>query len=73
MQTDKFTGICINCKHLPIKRIKHTAKYGDPTTIVCPAFPDGIPMEISDGVKDHNKVIDGQVGDIVYEKREKTD
>jgi hypothetical protein len=73
MQTDKFTGVCINCKNLPIKRIKHTTKYSDPTTIVCSAFPDGIPYDIAYGNNQHSKPIEGQGNDFVYEPIKKTD
>jgi len=32
----------------------------------CTAFPDGIPPEIMQGKKKHNKVIKGQVGEAVW-------
>lgn len=32
----------------------------------CKGFPEGIPLEITEGEIEHNEVIDGQVGDFIY-------
>jgi len=34
----------------------------------CEAFPDGIPDEIAYGDDPHDKVVEGQTGEFVYEK-----
>ena len=48
--------ICLGCKHR------------QPLSGGCAAFPDGIPYEFTNGEKEHRKVVDGQVGDLVFEK-----
>ena len=47
--------LCIKCKHL------------DPFNGGCAAFPDGIPFEYSSGENEHLEIVDGQVGDFVFE------
>ena len=39
----------------------------------CKAFPEGIPLEITEGEIEHNEVIDGQVGDFVYTEETEAD
>lgn len=41
----------------------------DDQFIACKAFPDGIPIEITMGNNDHSKVIKGQTGNFVFEKK----
>lgn len=41
--------------------------------IGCKAFPEGIPLEITEGEIEHNEVIDGQVGDYVYTEETEAD
>jgi len=33
----------------------------------CLAYPDGIPLEIQSGKKEHDKVLKGQFDDFIYE------
>lgn len=49
---------CLNCKFLDVEN-------GG-----CLAFPNGIPLEITEGIIEHDKVIEGQVGEYVFEKDE---
>ena len=53
--------LCINCKHLR------------PFSGGCEAFPNGIPFEFSNGEKEHLEIVDGQVGDFVFEKDDESD
>lgn len=55
MQTDNHN--CFSCKHF------RSFRGG------CDAFPDGIPMEISDEGDPHTTRMEGQGNDIVYEKK----
>lgn len=48
--------MCFSCRHLR------------PISGGCDAFPDGIPMEISDGGQPHREPLPGQKNKIVYEK-----
>jgi hypothetical protein len=34
----------------------------------CKAFPDGIPNDIFDADKTHDKLVEGQTGDFVFER-----
>lgn len=40
-------------------------------TMKCKAFPDRIPMLIYGGSKKHDRIIKGQIGDYIYEPKEK--
>jgi hypothetical protein len=51
----EFDLLCISCKHF----IK------DKNT--CPAFSNGIPQEIWNGLNDHNEPLPEQDNEIVYE------
>jgi hypothetical protein len=50
----KIVEHCLICKHQLI--------------LGCKAFPDGVPMEYSEGIKIHNKIIKGQVGTFIFEE-----
>lgn len=52
--------LCNECKHFCLN-------HGDGTGTGCRAFPNGIPDEARGGYNHHN-VLEGQVGDYVYEK-----
>jgi hypothetical protein len=43
-------------------------KNGRSGKVVCKAFPEGIPEIIAYGKDLHNKVIDGQIGNFVFEQ-----
>lgn len=47
---------CLKCKFLDVEN-------GG-----CLAFPNGIPFEITEGIIEHDKVIQGQVGEYVFEE-----
>ena len=53
--------LCLNCK------------FNTPFDGGCKAFPDGIPYEFSSGEKEHTEIVDGQVGDFVFEKDDESD
>lgn len=55
MQRDNHN--CFSCKHF------RTIRGG------CDAFPDGIPMEITEEGDPHTSPLPGQGNDIVYEKK----
>ena len=55
---DRVWGSCLYCVH-----------FGQ--GMGCPAFPDGIPVQILSGEVDHLVVRPGQVGAIVYEPIDK--
>ena len=50
-----------------------TCKWFDTFGVGCKAFPEGIPLEITEGEIEHNEVIDGQVGDYVYTEETEAD
>ena len=50
---------CLKCKHR-----KPTGKDSP-----CPAFPEGIPDDITDGRWDHRRKYPGQKNDIVFEPK----
>ena len=50
---------CVFCKHID-KGEK----------MFCKAFPNGIPEEVMFREIEHDKVLDGQVGDFIYEEYE---
>lgn len=52
---------CLKCKHL------------NAFDIGCKAFPDGIPYEITEGLKLHNKVRPDQKGTFVFEPEEENE
>jgi len=64
------TTRCFRCKHFTIKE---DPKDKESVLSFCPAFPDGIPKEIDRGLHSgtelHDKPIDGQVGDFIFEER----
>jgi len=45
---------CLNCKHQLLTG--------------CKAYPDGIPLEFSEGEKIHNEIEKDQVGNFVFKK-----
>jgi hypothetical protein len=45
--------ICVNCVHF--------------RSVICPAFPEGIPETILTGENDHSKPLPEQDNDIVFE------
>lgn len=49
--------VCFDCKHF------------NPDGWVCPAFPDGIPEEITVDGNKHKKPLPGQGNDVVFTKR----
>ncbi len=66
---------CIDCKHykpegryIEAKAPKGYWKEGNFVPI-CKAFPDGIPQDINSGENLHNKPMENQVGEFVYEKK----
>ncbi len=59
---DEYSGVprapqCNLCKHFE--------GFG-----LCPAFPDGIPIEIIDNELIHNEVLEGQEEPIIWEPKE---
>jgi hypothetical protein len=50
------TALCFICEHL-----------NDPN-LSCPAYPDGIPMDILKGMRCHTKVFKDQAGQTVYKR-----
>lgn len=57
--------VCINCKHYNWEKSleDEDGKY------YCPAYPDGIPMEIEDGTDNHAKERPDQVEGYVFESK----
>lgn len=53
---------CLICKYYLLKK-----KREDKNT--CLAFPDGIPLYFLNETKIHDKVVDGQIGNYVYERK----
>ena len=53
------SALCWGCKHF------YQAKPG-----TCEAFPDGIPHVIVSNEIDHFTVLEGQLNDLVYERKE---
>jgi len=45
-------------------------KWARPISGGCEAFPDNIPFDIGQGVEAHNKVLEGQRGNYVFEAGE---
>ena len=50
-----------------------SCKWFDAFGVGCKAFPEGIPLEITEGEIEHNEVIDGQVGNYVYKEETEAD
>ena len=65
------SGPCLLCKHY--QKVKPDGIYGQRPTLICEAFPDGIPSDILYGDNKHLEPIPKQNNDIVFEPYEKTD
>ncbi len=58
-------GKCTVCVNAMVNGVKLPGKNGIAT---CLAFPEGIPDEIRQGKNQHNSVIEGQIGDYIFER-----
>ena len=59
----KYSKQCLFCKHLKNR--------SEPDNLpACKAFPEGIPVEVWNNEKKHNKPIEGQTGEYVFEQKE---
>jgi len=54
---------CLTCQYFEWK---------DEVFPICQAFPNGIPVVFTSGQFLHDKVVEGQVGDFVWTKKELT-
>lgn len=45
-----------------------TCRHKDEGDLICSAFPFGIPAEVYQNIVLHDKVLDEQIGDYLYEK-----
>lgn len=53
---------CNNCSYLNLDFIKP----------ICKAFPEGIPVVFASGQFLHDKAVEGQVGEFVWTKKERS-
>lgn len=53
---------CVTCKHFLLEKSNRDKN-------VCLAFPDGIPLKYRIETESHDKVVKGQTGEYVYEKK----
>ena len=60
-------GLCTMCKHY------RPGMDNESGVSECRAFPDGIPQELIAGMLTHFEYLEGQRGDVVFEKAEHVD
>lgn len=46
-----------------------TCKYFHRYELQCKAYPDGIPLDILEGLKKHDNILEGQSGETIFEKK----